>query len=98
MADENKRMAARQRVLKAAKIVSMDNKTIIDCAVRNQSETGAQLVIEKAISVPKEFQFFLASEDTIRDAMIVWHRGDRIGVTFTSESRPAPPKIRLYKR
>ena len=98
MADENKRTAPRYRALKSAKIVSMDNKTAVDCAVRNRSETGAQLGIEQAVSVPDEFQLYLPSEDTVRDAVVVWRRGDRIGVAFTSESRPAPLKIKLYKR
>src|SRR3989337_728351 len=98
MANEDKRVASRQRVLKAAKIISIDNKTVIDCTVRNLSKTGAQLVIEKTVAVPDEFQFFLANGDTIRDAVVTWNRGDRIGVKFTGESRPAPPALRMYKR
>ena len=98
MAEEEKRGTPRQRVLKAAKIISMDNKTVIDCMVRNLSETGAQLVIEKTVAMPDQFQFFLANGDTIRDAIVAWNRGDRIGVKFTGESRPAPHAIRMYKR
>jgi len=98
MGDEEKRGAPRHRVLKAAKIISMDNKSVIDCTVRNLSETGAQLVIEKTAAVPEEFQFFLANGDTIRDAVVAWNHGDRIGVKFTGESRPAPHAMRMYKR
>ena len=98
MAEEDKRIAPRQKVLKAAKIISMDNKTVLDCTVRNLSDTGAQLVIEKNVSVPDEFQFFLANGDTVRDAVLAWHRGDRVGVKFKGESRPAPPAVRMYKR
>lgn len=98
MADEDKRVRPRQRVLKAAKIISMDNKTVIDCTVRNLSETGAQLIIERTVAVPDAFQFFLANGDTIRDAVVTWNRGDRIGVKFTAESRPAPAAVRMYKR
>lgn len=98
MAEEDKRIAPRQKVLKAAKIISIDNKTVLDCTVRNLSETGAQLVIEKNVSVPDEFQFFLANGDTVRDAVLAWHRGDRVGVKFKGESRPAPHAMRMYKR
>lgn len=98
MGTEDKRIVPRNRVLKSAKIVSKDNKTIIDCAIRNQSDTGAQVVVEQVISVPEEFQLYLASDNTVRDAVVVWRRGDRVGVAFTGESRPAPPRIRLYKR
>jgi hypothetical protein len=85
-------------VLKSAKIISMDNKTVIDCAVRNVSETGAQLVTEKNVAVPDAFQFFLTNGDTVRDAVVAWHRGDRIGVTFNGQSRPVPAAVRVYKK
>ena len=70
MAEGEKRSAPRQRVLKAAKIITMDNTSVIDCTVRNQSETGALLVVEKNVTVPDEFQFFLANGDTVRDAVV----------------------------
>ena len=98
MAEEDKRIAPRQKVLKAAKIISIDNKTVLDCTVRNLSDMGAQLVIEKNVSVPDEFQFFLANGDTVRDAVLAWHRGDRVSVKFKGESRPAPHAMRMYKR
>jgi hypothetical protein len=98
MADEDKRGAPRQRVLKAAKIITTDNTSVIDCTVRNMSETGAQVIIEKSVKMPEEFQFFLANGDTVRDAALAWHRGDRVGLKFKGESRPAPHAMRMYKR
>jgi hypothetical protein len=98
MAEEEKRSAPRQRVLKAAKIITMDNTSVIDCTVRNQSETGALLVVEKNVTVPDEFQFFLANGDTVCDAVVAWQRGDRVGVKFKGENRPAPHAVRMYKR
>ena len=98
MGDEDKRGALRHRVLKAAKIISTDNKSVIDCTIRNLSETGAQVVIERTIAMPDMFQFFMASGDTIRDAEVAWKHGDRMGVKFTGESRPAPHAMRMYKR
>jgi PilZ domain len=98
MAEEEKRIAPRQRVLKAAKIITMDNTSVIDCTVRNLSDTGAQLIIEKSVRMPDEFQFFLANGDTVRDAVLAWHRGDRVGLKFKGESRPAPHALRMYKR
>ncbi len=98
MAEVEKRIAPRHRVLKAAKIITMDNTSVVDCTVRNMSDSGAQLVIEKSVKMPEEFQFFLANGDTVRDAALAWHRGDRVGVKFTGESRPAPHALRMYKR
>jgi hypothetical protein len=98
MAEEEKRTLPRQRVLKAAKIITMDNTSVIDCTVRNMSDAGAQVVIEKSVKMPDEFQFFLANGDTVRDAVLVWHRGDRVGIKFKGENRPAPHAVRMYKR
>lgn len=98
MAGEEKRYSPRQRVLKAAKIITMDNTSVVDCTVRNMSNSGAQVIIEKSVKMPAEFQFFLANGDTVRDAVLAWHRGDRVGVKFKGESRPAPPAVRMYKR
>lgn len=98
MAEEDKRTALRHRVLKAAKIITMDNTSVIDCTVRNMSDTGAQVIIEKSVKMPEEFHFFLANGDTVRDAVLAWHRGDRVGLKFKGESRPAPHAVRMYKR
>ena len=98
MAEDEKRNSPRQRVLKAAKIITMDNTSVVDCTVRNLSDSGAQLVIEKSVKMPDEFQFFLANGDTVRDAELAWHRGDRVGLKFKGESRPAPHAMRMYKR
>ena len=39
------------------------------------------MVIEKSVKMPDEFQFFLANGDTVRDAVLAWHRGDRVELT-----------------
>ena len=98
MAEVEKRIAPRHRVLKAAKIITMDNTSVVDCTVRNLSDTGAQVIIEKSVKMPAEFQFFLANGDTVRDAELAWHRGDRVGIKFKGESRPVPHAVRMYKR
>ena len=98
MAEEEKRNSPRQRVLKAAKIITMDNTSVVDCTVRNMSDSGAQVIIEKSVKMPEEFQFFLANGDTVRDAVLAWHRGDRVGMKFKGQARPAPPAVRMYKR
>ncbi len=98
MAEEETRCPTSRRSKKAAKIITMDNSSVIDCTVRNMSDTGAQLVIEKNVKMPEAIQFFLANGDTVRDAVLAWHRGDRVGLKFTGESRPAPHAVRMYKR
>jgi PilZ domain len=89
---ENLRSSARARVLKGAKIVTMNQWSVIDCTVRDLSETGAKLVCGDPIAVPNEFRFLLPTENTIRTAKVVWRRETLIGVEFTSEKTRAPAR------
>jgi PilZ domain len=87
---DNKRSALRQRVLKSAKIVSMNQWSVVDCTVRDLSETGAKIICGDQAAVANEFRFLLPSENTIRTAKVVWRRDDLLGIEFTSDKIRAP--------
>jgi hypothetical protein len=89
---DDKRHALRHRVLKEGKIVLLNNWSVVDCCVRDISDTGARLRCKDQVAVPQEFRLLLAAENTIRDCTVVWRRDDLIGVQFTSEPRRAPPR------
>jgi hypothetical protein len=95
MVDDEKRVATRRKVLKTAKIVSFDRKTVLTCTIRDLSETGAKLNVEVSSAIPNEFQFFLLSDNSLRDATVVWRRSGQIGVNFTSPAKPAPSSLKL---
>ena len=88
--DSNKRHLSRQRVLKSAKIVSLNNWSVMDCTVRDLSDTGARLICKDQAGLANEFRFLLPSENTICNAKVVWRRGDLVGIQFTSEKTRAP--------
>ncbi len=90
VATENKRGAQRQRVLKAAKIVSMNQWSLVDCTVRDMSATGARIICKDQPAVQNEFRFLITSDNTICTAKVVWRRGDELGIVFTSEKTRAP--------
>jgi hypothetical protein len=50
-----RRTGYRQRVLKTGKIIFNGSASVIDCAVRNVSESGACLMVVNAVVVPAEF-------------------------------------------
>jgi len=89
---QDKRGAPRHRVLKDGKIVSMDKWSIIDCSIRDLSETGARLACEDPLTVPEHFRLIIPSYLTIRDASVVWRRKGQVGVRFVGPARPAPPR------
>lgn len=89
---DNRRVAPRHRVLKDGKIVLLNNWSVVDCTVRDISDSGARLVCRDQAAVPQDFRLLLLSEQTIRSCTVVWRRGDEVGVHFTGEARRAPPR------
>ena len=92
MDGENKRGAVRHRVLKDGKIVLLNNWSVIDCCIRDLSDSGARLRCQDPMAVPTDFRLLFPVEKLIRDAHVVWRREDQVGVTFTSPARTAPPR------
>lgn len=86
------RVAQRSRVLKAGKIVTGNFQSVIDCCVRDISATGARIRCPNAAAVPDEFRLMMPGDNTIRGARVVWRREELLGVTFTGDPRPAPPR------
>ncbi len=86
------RAAQRLRVLKAGKAVTMNYQSVVDCGVRDISATGAKLTCAHQSSVPDEFRLMMPGDNTIREAKVVWRKGEYLGVLFTSSARPAPPR------
>ena len=89
---EEKRIARRNKVLKDGKIVSMNYTSVYECSVRNISETGARLRCFDPASIPDEFRLLMPADQIIREARVVWRRGDLLGVQFTAEAKKAPPR------
>ena len=85
---DQRRVAKRLRVLKSAKLI-LDDMRSIDCAVRDISATGAKVLIGSSNNLPATFRLFMVSDSTIRDVEIAWKRHDMIGVNFTSEAKSA---------
>lgn len=90
--DENTRAARRSRVLKGAKLVHMKNWSLVDCTVRDMSETGARIICGDQFAVANEFRFLIQSDNTIQNARVVWRRGDLLGIEFFGEKTRAPAR------
>lgn len=78
---ETKRAALRQRVLKSASIEF--NGGVIDCVIRNISETGAALEVASPLGIPETFNLVLSGDQPRRRCQVAWRRDKRIGVAFT---------------
>ncbi len=93
MTQDESRAAKRLKVLKTGKVIFNKNLAVINCTVRDLSETGAKLVFgDASVVVPDEIKLVLQQDNTVREAKVMWRKGEAIGVHFTSEARRAPPR------
>jgi hypothetical protein len=92
MDNVDKRRSPRHRVLKDGKIVMLNNWSVVDCCVRDVSETGARISCQDPAAVPNEFRLLIPHDKLIRDVRVMWRRGDTCGVQFTSVAKIPPPR------
>lgn len=78
--EERRRSAPRRRVLKQGRIVFNNKHSVIDCTVRNFSETGALLLLKSVIGVPDRFEFEMDGQTRL--ARVVWKREGQMGIKF----------------
>jgi len=76
-----RREIQRRRTLKAGTI-RIDDKSTIDCVVRDLSNKGASLEIESPIGIPDRFTLITKANREQRACHIIWRLMRRIGVRF----------------
>lgn len=76
--------AERRRALKSAQICMYGADGVIDCTIRNISNTGAKLSVATPVGVPELFELRQPSQLS-RHCRIVWRKTHEIGVQFIME-------------
>ena len=76
-----KRGMQRHRTLKAGTIC-IDDKSTIDCVVRDLSNTGTSLEIESPIGIPDKFTLIMKADGTKQTCHATWWSARRIGARF----------------
>ena len=86
--DENKREAQRQKVLKGARILLDDLRTL-DCSIKDISATGAKIACPNTLNIPDVFRLVTTADNIIRPAKVAWRREGLIGIHFTGDAKPS---------
>lgn len=99
MTDE-RRSAQRARSLLKGQIRFNHGMSTLDCVVRNISGTGARLCVSASVTLPEEFELYIAQKDQRFQARLRWRRADEIGCSFdvASASGTEPDKTDLATR
>lgn len=77
---EEKRESSRHRTFKGGTI-SFD-RGLVDCTIRNLSDTGALLEIASPIGIPDQFILIIKPETIRRSCEVKWRSERTIGVKF----------------
>ena len=89
--DEGRRAAARRRTLKQGKVV-LSKWVVIDCVIRDLSDTGARLEFAGVTELPNAFQLVLTASNEVVPVEVAWRRGLAAGVRFTGPRSEAPSR------
>lgn len=82
---EEKRAVARRRThLRAAKLLSVRNRPLADCAVYDLSEGGARVRLQNNIPLPNRIRIYDAIHETTRVADVIWRDRLDLGLRFAS--------------
>ena len=84
-----RRRQPRARMLKSARILFNEHRSVIDCTVRNLSATGACLNVTSTIGIPNRFDVMFDADKSIRSCRLIWHKETRIGVEFAVDDGAA---------
>ena len=76
------REVLRHRTYKAARIGFGGGRAVINCVVRNLSDTGACLGVESPIGIPDRFNLVFDSGEASRTCQLIWRKDKKIGVKF----------------
>ena len=76
------RGSRRSRTLRAGRVLLNDRSTI-DCTIRDMTDTGARLRFGALVPLPEECRLLLPSDGTVVPIRVIWQNSDSAGVAFT---------------
>jgi hypothetical protein len=96
---QERRKQQRSRVFWAAKVSFNRRQSLLDCVVRDMSETGAKLAVTESAFVPREFELVIPKRAAAYQARIIWRQSDEVGIQFeTGKVDPSPDLVRRRRR
>jgi hypothetical protein len=71
----------RRRTLKSGKIVFNGGASVIDCTIRDLSQSGARLLVESVLGIPDQFTLEAMGREPLA-CTVVWRLASSVGVSF----------------
>ena len=79
-----RRRAVRRRLQSHASLAPTERAPRQDCIVCDLSHTGARILVDPAVELPRDF-LLLLSRHVTRRCKLVWRKEGEVGVTFRED-------------
>ena len=86
---KERRKSGRMRTLKPAFIALEEWSSKISCTVRNISDGGARIRLERPLALPEYFLVKISETGRLRRVRKCWHVNNEIGIEFCDEPKQA---------
>src|SRR6185437_4286255 len=70
----------------SGKIIFNNKRSVIDCLIRDLSDSGACLQINSAIGIPEQFELQIYGTRNLRSCRMAWVTDTRLGIEFSYDS------------
>jgi two-component system cell cycle response regulator len=77
-------------VLKEGRVVLNAGSSVINCVIRDRSDSGARLRLPAATELPGTFGVLFLTEEILYPARIVWRHKDDLGIEFVGQPKSVP--------
>jgi hypothetical protein len=77
-----RRRQLRKKTFLGGMIVSSDGALVVDCTIRDLSESGARVRIPNSLIVPERAFLIVSRRETAYEVAVVRSRGDELGLKF----------------
>jgi hypothetical protein len=81
----DKRGSRRARSLLKGQVIFNNRHSILDCTIRDISETGARIAFAHPLDIPEEFELNIPKKGSTARASVVWSNGPEHGIIFIRE-------------
>ena len=86
----DQRNSRRTRSLLNGRIIFNNRSSVIDCTIRDVSETGARIVFAHPVQIPPGFELDIPKRGPAVRARVIWSNGNEHGVSFVDRLGPSP--------
>jgi hypothetical protein len=87
MDEKDNRSSQRRRTVLTGRVVFNNRSSVLDCTVRDLSETGARISFAAVSELPPEFELEIPNKGQRVQARLMWSRGATHGVMFVQDQK-----------